>query len=152
MLGHEIGSHTCTHPNLTFLPQDELERELKESKDSLENLLDKEITSFAYPFTAYNEAVKKTVHKYYDVSRGGGYLYVGSDVVDRYRIHFCSLYTYYWLSLKGYFPKHGLENNVIVLHDEKPLKVNVLTSVAKSVSPRTKFLKISQMAEILRNF
>jgi peptidoglycan/xylan/chitin deacetylase (PgdA/CDA1 family) len=151
MLGHEIGSHTCTHPNLTLLPEAELERELVESRDFLKGLLNKEINTFAYPYTAYNEKVKNVVHKYYDVSRGGGYLYVGINVANRYRVQFCSLYTYYWLLLKGYFSKHEMDNSVIVLHDEKPLKVNILMSLAKLTSPRTEFIPVSEMAKILQN-
>lgn len=47
--GIEIGSHTVTHPILTVIAQDQLERELVESKKLLEEKLQAPVTSFAYP-------------------------------------------------------------------------------------------------------
>lgn len=48
--GFEIGAHTLTHPHLTDLADDELEREVVESKTRLEHLLGVEVTSFSYPY------------------------------------------------------------------------------------------------------
>ena len=48
--GFEIGAHTMTHPDLTRLTHQEQIEEIVASKDSLENLLGEELTSFAYPF------------------------------------------------------------------------------------------------------
>ena len=47
--GIEIGSHTCTHPRLVKLGADELAREVRESKARLEQQLQTEVRSFAYP-------------------------------------------------------------------------------------------------------
>ena len=47
--GHEIGSHTLTHPILPNCTDAEIEREVTESKRLLEKHLDRPITSFAYP-------------------------------------------------------------------------------------------------------
>jgi peptidoglycan/xylan/chitin deacetylase (PgdA/CDA1 family) len=38
-LGHEVGSHTVSHPDLTSLPPDELERELEASREELSRRL-----------------------------------------------------------------------------------------------------------------
>jgi len=54
----EIGSHTIYHPKLTKISASERMRELEQSKDELEELLDKEITVLAYPFGLYNDDVK----------------------------------------------------------------------------------------------
>lgn len=48
--GFEIGSHTLTHPHLTELNDDDLKRELVESKSRLEDLLGKPVKSFSYPY------------------------------------------------------------------------------------------------------
>ena len=60
--GMEIGSHTVNHIRLTDTDDATLVRELIESKTSLEDHLGKQITSFAYPYGAWNahcaEAVK----------------------------------------------------------------------------------------------
>ncbi len=66
---NEIGSHTVSHPDLTRLPIDQIERELKVSKEYLENLTDKEVISFAYPFGRYNKNVVKMVRLYYRWAR-----------------------------------------------------------------------------------
>ncbi len=47
--GHIIGSHTMSHPNLAHLQEDEILRELGESKTRLEQELGEPILHFAYP-------------------------------------------------------------------------------------------------------
>ncbi|HEX8090631.1 MAG TPA: polysaccharide deacetylase family protein, partial [Blastocatellia bacterium] len=46
----EIGCHTVTHPALSALPPESQEREIRQSKASLEETLGCRITSFAYPY------------------------------------------------------------------------------------------------------
>jgi peptidoglycan/xylan/chitin deacetylase (PgdA/CDA1 family) len=49
-LGHEIGSHTVTHPNLGVVSYAEARREIFESKAILEERLGLPVRWFAYPF------------------------------------------------------------------------------------------------------
>jgi peptidoglycan/xylan/chitin deacetylase (PgdA/CDA1 family) len=49
-MGHEIGSHTVTHIDMTSAPEDVMYRELVESKRYLSELLNDDVTSFAYPY------------------------------------------------------------------------------------------------------
>ena len=49
-MGHEIGSHTCTHPDMARIPMEQARRELVESKDTLERQLGRPPRWFAYPF------------------------------------------------------------------------------------------------------
>lgn len=51
----EIGSHTITHANLSKLSDEECLSELVQSKILLEELIQKPINSFAYPFGIYSE-------------------------------------------------------------------------------------------------
>ncbi|MFT4022034.1 MAG: polysaccharide deacetylase family protein [Acinetobacter sp.] len=51
----EIGSHTITHANLDKLNDDQCYRELFDSKQQLEMLTAKTVTSFAYPFGIYSQ-------------------------------------------------------------------------------------------------
>src|SRR3989344_6003683 len=46
---HEIGAHTLTHPDLRKLSKEEKMREIKGSKEWLEDMLGKEVVSFCYP-------------------------------------------------------------------------------------------------------
>jgi peptidoglycan-N-acetylglucosamine deacetylase len=55
--GFEIGAHTVTHPVLTEVSRAAATRELVDCKESLEDLLGREVTSFAYPKGRYNSAV-----------------------------------------------------------------------------------------------
>jgi peptidoglycan/xylan/chitin deacetylase (PgdA/CDA1 family) len=47
--GHMIGFHTHTHPDLTALSPEDLEREVGESKRVLEDVIGRPVTAFCYP-------------------------------------------------------------------------------------------------------
>lgn len=51
----EVGAHTVTHPFLSKLSVSFQQQEIKQSKVNLEELIDAEISSFAYPHGNYNE-------------------------------------------------------------------------------------------------
>jgi peptidoglycan/xylan/chitin deacetylase (PgdA/CDA1 family) len=55
--GWEIGSHTCSHPRLTTLPDAELARELAESRAALEERLGRACTTLAYPYGDHDPRV-----------------------------------------------------------------------------------------------
>jgi peptidoglycan/xylan/chitin deacetylase (PgdA/CDA1 family) len=52
--GMEIGSHTCSHPDLTTLTYDQQLDEMTRSKQILESITHGKISSFAYPYGRYN--------------------------------------------------------------------------------------------------
>jgi peptidoglycan/xylan/chitin deacetylase (PgdA/CDA1 family) len=56
-LGHEIGSHTVTHANLTLLCDADLRDELSRSKSILEDVTGKPVTSLSFPFGQWNNRV-----------------------------------------------------------------------------------------------
>lgn len=57
--GHEIASHTLTHPYLDDKSESEIMYELKEDKKNLENLFQREIKGFAVPFEYYSDLIEK---------------------------------------------------------------------------------------------
>lgn len=59
--GMEIESHSVTHPELNTLSYDKQLQELKDSKDSLEKLLGREVPYLAYPFGKFNSDTLKIV-------------------------------------------------------------------------------------------
>ncbi|AFV97997.1 hypothetical protein B649_08425 [Candidatus Sulfuricurvum sp. RIFRC-1] len=61
-----IGSHTLTHRNLDELTDDEIAKELKESKQRLEEMFGIEINEFCYPRGRFNDKVV-------ELSRKSGY-------------------------------------------------------------------------------
>lgn len=60
-LGHEVGSHTATHPSLVDIPSADAQREIVGSKGRLEDILGEPVVSFAYPKGDYNGVVKQLV-------------------------------------------------------------------------------------------
>ncbi len=59
--GHEIGSHTRTHPFLTQLPPDQAREEITSSRKELEDLFGRPILHFCYPYGDWNERVRDLV-------------------------------------------------------------------------------------------
>ncbi|MFI6596001.1 polysaccharide deacetylase family protein [Nonomuraea sp. NPDC050536] len=66
--GMEVGSHTMTHLSLAGAPTDQVDLELKASRVALEELLDREVTGFAYPYGHLDARAMELV-------RGAGYGY-----------------------------------------------------------------------------
>ncbi len=61
--GHEIASHTLTHPYMDGKSEAEILYELKEDKKNLENLFQREIKGFAVPFDYYSDLIEKCAEK-----------------------------------------------------------------------------------------
>jgi peptidoglycan/xylan/chitin deacetylase (PgdA/CDA1 family) len=66
----QIGSHSKNHSDLTTLSQTKAEEEIRESKEMLESILRTEITSFAYPYGAYDLYVLEAVKLHYSEALG----------------------------------------------------------------------------------
>jgi peptidoglycan/xylan/chitin deacetylase (PgdA/CDA1 family) len=56
-LGHEIGSHGCTHSNLAYLDMVDCIQELRDSKKILEDITGKPVTSISFPYGDWNMRV-----------------------------------------------------------------------------------------------
>ena len=63
--GIEIASHSVSHPDLTRLDPQSLENELIDSKNTLEQKLQRSVTSFAYPFGDFSPTVRAAVSAHY---------------------------------------------------------------------------------------
>lgn len=59
--GHEIASHTCSHPYMENLSKEQLMWELKTDKEKLAELFGCEICGFALPFSYYSDLIKECV-------------------------------------------------------------------------------------------
>ena len=82
----EIGVHTKTHVKLETLDYDTQYNEIIESKNTLEKLLNKKITTIAYPYGSYNtDTINITKNAFdYAVTVEGGFNY--SNKLDRLRL------------------------------------------------------------------
>jgi len=59
--GHEIGSHTSTHPNLKRVPLAQAREEIFGSKKKLEDTFGIQVRHFCYPSGKWNDAVRDLV-------------------------------------------------------------------------------------------
>jgi peptidoglycan/xylan/chitin deacetylase (PgdA/CDA1 family) len=59
----EIGSHTVTHPSLPKLSISDQKNEIVESKKKIETIIDKPLTTFAYPYGDYTAETASIVQQ-----------------------------------------------------------------------------------------
>jgi peptidoglycan/xylan/chitin deacetylase (PgdA/CDA1 family) len=62
----EIGAHTLSHPSLSATPEDEQRREILAGRARLEELINRPVTTFAYPYGDYDRVAVRIV-------RNGGF-------------------------------------------------------------------------------
>ena len=85
--GHEIGSHSVTHPFLTQATAEQLAYELSHSKSYLEGLVGAgNVKSFATPYGDYNQTVLNAIKTYYQSHRTVEAGYNMPEGFDKYRI------------------------------------------------------------------
>lgn len=61
--GHDIGSHSQSHRNLTELTAEEIQQEIQEAYEAVFALTGTEVKLFRAPYGAYNREVTETVKK-----------------------------------------------------------------------------------------
>lgn len=88
--GFTIGSHTVSHPHLTSLADDELDRELRDSRARIEDELGRPCTLLAYPYGEHDARVHAAVGR-------AGYeaafaLWAGSSRRNRFALPRVDLY------------------------------------------------------------
>jgi len=71
-MGHEVGSHSHAHRDLTGLTPDEVEFECRSSKELLEDVTGRDVVGLAYPYGSFNNAVSNIVSRYYRYARTMG--------------------------------------------------------------------------------
>jgi peptidoglycan/xylan/chitin deacetylase (PgdA/CDA1 family) len=63
--GFVFGAHTCSHPDLTRLPRDQVEAEISGSKAIIEDALGVPVSCFAYPYGRYDRRVAEIVRTHF---------------------------------------------------------------------------------------
>lgn len=85
--GHEIGSHTITHPNLTLLSESNATNELSNSQATLRQLfVPASIQSFASPYGSYNASTLGLIQQYYQSHRSTDVGFNTKDNFNPYNI------------------------------------------------------------------
>jgi peptidoglycan/xylan/chitin deacetylase (PgdA/CDA1 family) len=83
--GHEIGSHTMTHPHLARIPREEVERELRNSKSRIEHAINRNVGVLAYPYGGVDETVKAIAEEcgyQFGVAVNSGPVHAGRDRME----------------------------------------------------------------------
>jgi peptidoglycan/xylan/chitin deacetylase (PgdA/CDA1 family) len=84
--GHEICSHTVTHPNLTVIPIATVDYELTHAKAFLQSITGQSVANFASPYGAYNTAVNAKIATYQNSHRTTDEGYNSKDTFNKYRL------------------------------------------------------------------
>jgi peptidoglycan/xylan/chitin deacetylase (PgdA/CDA1 family) len=87
--GIEIGAHSLSHRDLTKLSEDEAYHEILQSKLNLEQLLQTDVVSFAYPYGYYSDSVKELTKKagfQIAVATDRGGMHVEQDLFEIFRV------------------------------------------------------------------
>ncbi len=85
--GHQIGSHSVTHPDLTTLTSGQIQAELQNSKTYLESLVGTgKVTGFASPYGAYTDAVINQIKPVYQAHRPTDEGFNTRENFDPYRL------------------------------------------------------------------
>lgn len=84
--GHEICSHTVTHPFLTTVSASALTYELQHSKQYLQSLAGNTVNNFATPYGDYNAKVVDETKKFYRSHRSVDEGYNSKDNFDIYNL------------------------------------------------------------------
>ena len=66
--GMKIGSHTVNHEVLTKMNAEQIDYELRVSREQLKTMLGKPIYALAYPTGYVNSTVQSIAEKYYDMA------------------------------------------------------------------------------------
>ncbi len=61
--GHEIGTHSATHPHMSKLEKSAIVKELSTSKSAIENITGKKVEVFRPPFGEYNDLLIDTANE-----------------------------------------------------------------------------------------
>ena len=75
--GHEIASHTISHPNIKEFDKETQTKELKESKKLIEKMIGQECVTLAYPYCFGGDV--EIAKKYYISPRGCSREYISHD-------------------------------------------------------------------------
>ena len=73
--GHEIASHTATHPMMQNISEEEIFREMVSDKQMLEEIFGREVVGFALPFSYHDDRV-------YRCSKAAGFAYARISEVN----------------------------------------------------------------------
>lgn len=140
-MGHEIGSHTSTHPDITKIGEDRLREELDSSERFLQAVVNNGNMGMAYPYGRFNDVTKRIVKRYFAYARATE---VSRGRADRFAIRAC-FFDSVPLSIDLLYSLRKQSCISIVLHTESPLKLLRWVQLLRFLNP--KFVTLSELVE-----
>lgn len=77
--GISVGCHTATHPKLSSVSDEQLERELSGSRSTIQQRIGAAVDTFAYPYGDANPHLRHAVSRHFRVACGTKLRFVSSD-------------------------------------------------------------------------
>lgn len=81
-----VGSHTHSHPNLSYADESLAEDEMRRSKELIEDRLGVACRHFAYPFAVGSPAADRVARRMFETVAVGAWRINRSSEIDRYRL------------------------------------------------------------------
>jgi peptidoglycan/xylan/chitin deacetylase (PgdA/CDA1 family) len=141
-MGHEIGSHTNTHRDLTALESREVERELARSLAFVKKFVEGPV-GLAYPYGSFNKEVVGIAKKYYAYARTMGSYNRWNKVGDRFCLGGMGVRHLPEVLLRGLVDR-GTKLAALVFHEDAGLAIitaRVLKNLGFEIKPLGEALK-----------
>jgi peptidoglycan/xylan/chitin deacetylase (PgdA/CDA1 family) len=141
-MGHEIGSHTNTHRDLTALGPQEVEEELARSLTFVKRFVEGPV-GLAYPYGSFNKDVVDVAKKYYAYARTMGSHNKWNKVRDRFCLGGMGARHLPEILLRGLVDR-GTRLAVLVFHEDIELAITiarVLKTLGFEIRPLGEALK-----------
>jgi len=141
-MGHEIGSHTDTHRDLTSLEPREVERELARSLAFVKRFVGGPV-GLAYPYGSFNKEVVSIAKKYYAYARTMGSYNRWNKVGDRFCLGGMGVSHLPEILLRGLVDR-GTKLAALVFHEDAGLAIitaRVLKNLGFEIKPLGEALK-----------
>ncbi|MFP3215988.1 MAG: polysaccharide deacetylase family protein [Vulcanisaeta sp.] len=132
-MGHEVGSHTHTHSDLTRISINEVEEEFRLSKGIISELIGDDDIGIAYPYGSFNEEVIRVASKYFIYGRTMGNLNRWNEVANRYALGGMGARHLVKLPIKAL---KGVRLVTIVFHDEPTWLVKSVIEYLRAFNAR----------------
>jgi hypothetical protein len=142
-MGHEVGSHTETHRDLTSLKPWEIEEEFINSLNYIRKFTDEPV-GLVYPYGSFNQVVVVIARKYFAYARTMGSYNRWNDIGDRFCIGGMGARHFPKIILKRFFTRR-FKLAVLVFHEDIKLATTfakILRDLGSKIKPLKEAVKI----------
>jgi len=137
-MGHEVGSHTHTHRDLTRIGINEVEEEFRLSKVIISELTGNDDIGIAYPYGSFNEEVIRVASKYFIYGRTMGNFNRWNETANRYALGGMGARHLIKLPIKVL---KGIRLVTVVFHDEPTWLVKLVIEYLRAFNARFVILR-----------